>query len=201
MEDEKHLKLLLRMKRTKSNRFNYSKRLARKATVKSLSVNFLSLLCIFASIYLLASPPDAAGAVGIYVSILVTTASVVSLMLSVENPVSELMKRSQQAHQCARDISGLYGKFQAGAIEYKDARNDYESILNAYDDNHDECDNWKTLFENAKDFPGDADGIGWIRGWFLYLMSCYSPAIYTIVCVIAILLTWRIPPLIKGYFF
>lgn len=175
MSDPDTAKLLLRMKRTKSNRFNYAARLSAKANVKSFVLNLITLVSIAISIYLLSYADQLSADSNRLIGAIVAGISVAALIMSLQDPVSELSRRSSEAHRCAREISNLYGKLQHGAIDKASARSEYESILNGYE-NHDEVDNNKTLYERKSDFPEDSSGVYWLKDVLPYHASKYSPA-------------------------
>ncbi len=183
-------KLLLRMKRTKSNRFNYAERLRYKAEIKSHTINILSVFVILSGVYFLAYSEGASFETIKLFGFIVTGISVSSIVLSLQNPVSELSRRAADAHRCARDISGLYGILQEGIKRPEEVRAEYEGILNQYD-NHNNIDNWKTLYERKSDFPDDSKEVNWFRGVFLYWASVVSAPISAAAMLVTILLLWR----------
>lgn len=191
-DDSKKEKLLNKMKRTRSNRFNCAKRFSTKAVAKSTAINILSLLCLVASIYLLAYSAEASPGTSRFVGVFIAGLSIVSMMLSLERSVSELQKRADQAHKCGREVSQLYGQLELDVITVSEAREAYEVILNSYDENHDPCDNWKTLYDAPKDFPKDSGGITWWRGSVLSWLSAYSPVIFALFCSMLVIAIWMV---------
>lgn len=192
-------KLLNRMKRTKSNRFNYAKRLEVKAECKSHTINILSLLSIIVSIYILAYSGDLKPESARFAGVFLAGISVVSLVISLESPVSKLSQRAYDAHKCAREISDIYGQLQSGQLEEQVARQKYELVLSSYDENHGDVDNWKTLFERKSDFPEDAKGITWKRGLALYWLSAYSTVLYAIFGIALVIFVWFLLPVLDSF--
>lgn len=133
-------KLLNRMKLTKSNRFNLSKRIGRKSQLKSLSINFITLATLFLGILLLSFPNNISLGEAQLFALIVSGLSLVSIFLSLKDPVEHLTIRSNDAHRCGREISKITRKLESGSINEVEASELYEAIVSSYDDNHDEVD-------------------------------------------------------------
>jgi hypothetical protein len=133
------------MKITKSNRFNYAKRLERKAQNQSLTLNFLSLLTVLAGIYLLAFSGNLTISGAQFVGVFSIGVSVVSIFLSRQLGVQEMSKRATDAHRCGREVSHLYRQLEAGTLDPAKASEEYEKVISSYEDNHDPCDFMSTL--------------------------------------------------------
>lgn len=185
-------KLLNKMRRTKGNRFNLSRRLEAKAELKSISINILSLLCILASTYILAYSEHISADFTRFLSVFITGVSILSLMLSLQSPVSDLARRANEAHSCAREISYIYAKLELSDLSVEDARKKYEEVLNNYKENHSDCDDWKTLYENKKHFSEDAQNIGWCKGVLFYMLSKYVTPVSSFISVIFLFFMWPI---------
>lgn len=170
-------KIRRRMKITKSNRFNYAKRLEKKAASKALSISLLSVACVSASIYLLAFADSLDVNVSRLIGFLVASASVYSLILSGQSSATSLARRANDAHRCAREISHLYRKLEVERVDLAETSIRYEKIISSYPENHDRIDLWKTYYEESiesKDLV-----VGPIKGEVPYWFSCHFSLIAT----------------------
>lgn len=191
-------KLLDKMKRTKSNRFNFASRLKTQSDIKSVALNYISLISIVLSICLLTYADSISPGAARFFGFMGASVSVASLILSLQNPVSDLARRANDAHRCAREISNLYGKLEFGAIDPTKARIEYEALLNSYE-NHEEIDNKKTLYERSEDFPRDAKGITWSNSVVPYWISAHVTVLSSAVMIAVVVAIWFSLPLVEGY--
>lgn len=192
MEQVAKQKLLNKMKRTKNNRFNFSRRLEKKANAKSNATSIISLFCLVVSIYLLAYADDINPQAARFSGVLIAGLSILSMMLSLDKSVSDLQKSSDKAHRCAREVSEVRGHLELDVIDASTARIKYEGILNLYEENHDDCDNWKTLYDNKLDFAEDSKNVGFFKGVIPYFISSNSPYLFAVFCAVVILSVWFI---------
>lgn len=185
------------MKVTKSNRFNYAKRLQAKAAVKSTVTNLLSVLAIVVSVYLLAYAGTVGADVSRLIGVFIAGVSVISLLLSLEQPVAELAKRGNDAHRCGRDISHVYRQLQTKIIEPETAAAQYEEIISRYDDNHDPVDYSMTLYQYKEEMPDKAKSVNWLTGPLRYWLSKYATVFFTLFCLGLVALIWVVMPYIE----
>ncbi|WP_105370570.1 SLATT domain-containing protein [Neorhizobium huautlense] len=192
-------KLLQKMKITKSNRFNYAKRLQAKASVKSTVTNLLSVLSIIVSVYLLAYAGSVSADVSRLIGVFIAGVSVVSLLLSLEQPVSVLAKKASDAHRCGRDISQIYRQLQFEVLQVDAAAARYEEIVSQYEDNHDPIDYLMTLYQYREEIPEKAKAVSWFNGPFMYWLSKYSTVFFTIFCLVLVALIWVVMPYLECF--
>ena len=179
-------KLMKRMKITRSNRFNCAKRLENKAFWKSGTISVLSLLSLVAGVYALSNAGVMSASTTQMYGTLVIGVSVVSIFVSLQQPVSEISKRATDAHRCGREISHVYRRLEAHQIELSDASKEYEDVVSRYEDNHDRCDYLRTVWEYREELPNQARDANWFNGTFRSWLSEISPAIVGclgLVCV------------------
>jgi ABC-type nickel/cobalt efflux system permease component RcnA len=195
-------KLHLRMKTTKSNRFNYAKRLEKKALNQSLVLNFLSFLTVISGIYLLAYASDLTVSGAVFVGVFSIGVSVVSIFLSQQDPVREISRRAADAHRCGREVSHLYRQFKGGELEAVGASEEYEKIISKYDDNHDRCDYMSTLCDYKEEMKEEKEerGATFWNGTVASLLSTLSPVMYAVLGVSMIVIICLSTPMINRYF-
>lgn len=195
-------KLHLRMKTTKSNRFNCAKRLEKKAWNQSLVLNFLSFLTVISGIYLLAFASDLTISGAQFVGVFSIGVSVVSILLSQQDPVREISRRAADAHRCGREVSHLYRQFKGGGLETTEASDEYEKIISKYDDNHDRCDYMSTLYHYKEEMKEEKEerGATWWNGTAASHLSTLSPVFYAILGLSMIVAVCLSTPTINRYF-
>lgn len=190
-------KLRTRMKITKSNKFNYAKRLENKTKIKSLTINLLSLLTVISGVYLLAFsielPPIQVQFIGVF-SIGV---SIVSIMLSLQGSVQETSKRATDAHRCGREISHVYRQLESKQLDLEKASQKYEEIISKYEDNHDRCDYMKTLWDYKFEMKDEKDekSANIINGIIYSYISSFSPILFAAIGVSLVLFTCTTLPI------
>ena len=164
------------MRVMRATRFNFSKRLEKKSKVKNFTVNILSVLSIFISVYLL-SNASGISEVGLKrISITIIGLSLLALWMSLDTPSSELSRKAADAHQCGREISEIYRHFKHDIVSMSDAVKSYESVISKYPENHDQLDRAKTLYDDRGKHPDKAKGFTRFNTAWRYYASCYSPA-------------------------
>ena len=195
-------KLHLRMKTTKSNRFNCAKRLERKARNQSLILNFLSFLTVISGIYLLAFASNLTISGAQFVGVFSIGVSVVSILLSQQDPVREISRRAADAHRCGREVSHLYRQFRGDELKLATASVEYEEILSKYDDNHDRCDYMSTLYDYKEEMKEEKEerGATWWNGTAASYLSTLSPVLYAVLGVLMIVTVCLSTPTINRYF-
>lgn len=179
-------KLMKRMKITRSNRFNCAKRLENKAFWKSGTISVLSLLSLVAGVYALSNAGGmSASTTQVYGTFLIGV-SIVSIIVSLQQPVSEISKRATDAHRCGREISHVYRRLEAHQIDLSDASKEYEDVVSRYEDNHDRCDYLRTVWEYRDEMANQAKDANWFNGVVRSWLSEISPAVagcLGLVCV------------------
>lgn len=184
------------MKITKSNRFNYAKRLEREASVKAGVNNILTLMSIVAGIYIIAYAKELDAMVSALVGAFVAGVSIIQLLLALERPVSVLSKKASDAHRCGRDISQVYRELQLKQISDDSAAEKYENIVSNYEDNHDRVDYMMTLYQYKSKFPEKAKGRNWLNSVLPYRIYSFSSVIFTVFCLFILVSIWIALPLI-----
>ncbi|WP_194138109.1 SLATT domain-containing protein [Salipiger mangrovisoli] len=179
-------KLCRRMKITKSNRFNYSRRLNGRVRNLSFSLHTLSFLSILLGVYLLAFAvnltPEGAQLIGT----LSIGISVISIVVSQISPAEVDSRKANDAHKCAREISTLYRQLESGSIRLADASKAYEDIVSTYTDNHDNCDFMLTLCSYKEEMKNlkEEHGANLFNGSLKSYLSMKGPFIFTCAGVI-----------------
>lgn len=168
--------LIYDMRVMRSTRFNFSKRLEKKSKVKAFTVNILSTISIFISVYLLANASGISELELKRISIAIIGLSLLALWMSLDTPSSELLRRATDAHQCGREISEIYRAFKFDMVEISDATQHYETVISKYSENHDQLDREKTLYDDRGKHPHKAKGLTSVNTVWRYYISCYSPA-------------------------
>ena len=169
--------LIYDMRVLRSTRFGFAKRMEIKSRVKSFTVNALSVFSIFISVYLLANASGITEVGLKVISISIIGISLLALWMSLDTPSSELLRRSSDAHKCAREVSELYRSLKYDMISLSDAVAQYENIISRYPENHDPLDRAISLYQDRNKYPEKAKGITFIDYVVRYYLSCYSPAV------------------------
>lgn len=183
------------MRVVRSTRFNFSKRLERKSNIKAFTVNILSIITIFVSVYLLANASGISELELKKISITIIGLSLLALWMSLDKPASELLRKAADAHQCGREISEIYRAFKYDLINVEDAVDKYEVILSRYTKNHDQLDRKKTLYDDREKHPDKAKGFTRYNTVLPYYLSCYSSICLTISWCAAIIVFQLLFPL------
>lgn len=170
----------------RGTRFKFSKRLEKKSQVKSFTVNILSVISIFVSTYLLANASGISEEELKRISVIIIGLSILALWMSLDTPPSELLRRANAAHQCGREISEIYRSFKFGIIDISTAVVNYEAILTKYEENHDQLDRAKTLYDDRGKYFEKSKGYTIYNTVWPYYISCYSPACLAVLWCIAI---------------
>jgi len=163
------------MRVIRSTRFVYSKRMEVKSKVKSFTINTLSVLAIFVSVYLLANASGISALDLKRISITLIGISLLALWMSLDTPPSELSRKAADAHQCAREISEIYRACKYDQIELIKAVECYETILSRYPENHDPLDRANALYNDRRKNPEKAERLTCVNTVWKYNLSCYSP--------------------------
>lgn len=195
-------KLCSRMKITKSNRFNYSRRLNGRLKNLSFSLHAISLVSILLGVYLLAFSGSLTPGGAQFIGTFSIGISVVAIIVSQINPVEADSRKANDAHKCAREISALYRQLEAGSIDLAAASKKYEEIVSTYDDNHDECDFMLTLCsykKEMKDLKAE-HGANWFNGSFKTYMSMKGPFIMTCAGIIITVFVFLSTPFVNKIF-
>jgi len=164
------------MRVMRGTRFNFSKRLERKSKVKAFTVNILSVVSIFVSVYLLANASGISEEELKKISITIIGLSLLALWMSLDTPSPELLRKATDAHQCGREISEIYRAFKYDVIDLSEATKSYETVISKYSENHDQLDRAKTLYDDRGKHPEKAKGFTRYNAVWKYNISCYSPA-------------------------
>lgn len=164
------------MRIMRGTRFNFSKRLEKKSKAKSFTVNILTVISIFVSVYLLANASGVSEVELKRISVTIIGISLLALWMSLDTPSSDLLRKANDAHQCGREISEIYRAFKYEMIDISDAAKRYEAVISSYSENHDQLDRAKTLYDDRKKYPGKAKGLTEYNTVWLYYISSYSPA-------------------------
>ncbi|TNJ38388.1 SLATT domain-containing protein [Phaeobacter sp. B1627] len=109
------------MRVMRGTRFNFSKRLEKKSKVKSFTVNILSVISIFVSVYLLANASGISEVELKRISVTIIGLSLLALWMSLDTPSSDLLRKANDAHQCGREISEIYRAFKYEMVNISDA--------------------------------------------------------------------------------
>lgn len=195
-------KLCLRMKVTKSNRFNYSRRLNGRVKNLSFSLHTLSFLSILLGVYLLAFSGSLTPGGAQFIGTLSIGVSVVSIIVSQISPAEVDSRKANDAHKCAREISALYRQLETRSIDLVEASEKYEEIVSTYSDNHDDCDFMLTLCsykEEMKDLKAE-HGANFFNGSFMTYMSMKGPFLITFAGVIITLSVFLSTPFVNDLF-
>lgn len=164
------------MRVMRGTRFNFSKRLEKKSKVKAFTVNILSVISIFVSVYLLANASGISELELKQISVAIIGLSLLALWMSLDTPSSELLRKATDAHQCGREISEIYRTFKYDMVDISDATKSYETVISKYSENHDQLDRAKTLYDDRGKHPDKAKGFTRYNTVWQYYISCYSPA-------------------------
>lgn len=202
MSEELKRKLSQRMKITRSARFNYAKRLEGKAYWKSICVNVMSLATLLLGVYTLAYSEGITSSAAKFYGITVIGFSLISIFLSIQEPISELTDKAAKAHTCARQISHVARLLELNRLTVDEASAQYEEIVSGYSDNHDRCDYIKMLREypEIKDRPSDADGFwGWYYASVSTRISIYSSIVVSAIGFVGVVLLWIALPWVNEY--
>lgn len=175
--------LLYDLRIVSSNRFNYSKRMYLKARWKTYVQNFISLITIVISFYLISAPAGLDAQVVKYLGASIAAVSLWALYLSLETPSAQLATLASEAHRCGREINAIRYKLKHGVVDVSEAVAQYAAALDAFDINHDEIDYLKTLYENRFKYPEKAVGGGYFWWRVAYVFSVISVALQTIVAL------------------
>lgn len=201
-DDQPEDKLFSRMKVTKSNRFNYSRRLNGRVKNLSFSLHMLSFFSITLGIYLLAFSNNLTAEVAQFIGTLSIGFSVVSIIVSQISPAEVYARKASDAHKCAREISALYRRLETGSIDLVQASEKYEEIVSTYEDNHDDCDfmltlcSYKTEMKKLK----EEHGANFLNGSVRSYISMKVPFLITCAGVIVTLSVFLSTPYVNDFF-
>lgn len=157
-------------------KFNLSKRLNTKTTLKGFSNILLSFLTVFSSIYLLASPQLNSDSVRV-VSIIVVGASILNIIISIENSTPASTIRSLEAHLCGQKITEIFRELKFGSIDYKTANTRYATVMSSHKDNHGSCDHHLALWSLRREHPTKTKQANFFNGPAHYFTSQFLPII------------------------
>jgi hypothetical protein len=174
------------MRVMRGTRFNFSKRLEIKSKVKACTVNVLSVISIFVSVYLLANASGISEKELKTISVSIIGVSLLALWMSLDTPSSEIFRKAADAHQCGREISEIYRAFKYDMVDIAHATKSYETVISNYSENHDLLDRAKTLYDDRKKHPDKAMGLTKYNSVWKYYISCYSPACLAIFWCVAV---------------
>ena len=195
-------KLFLRMKITKSNRFNYSRRLNGRVKNLAFSLHTLSFLAILLGVYLLAFSESLTPEGARFIGTLTIGLSVVSIYVSQISPAEVDSRKAGDAHKCAREISALYRHLESGSMDRIEASKKYEEIVSAYEDNHDDCDFMLTLCSYKEELKKlrKEHGANVLNGIVMTYLSMKRPFITTCLGIVIILAVCLSTPKINQIF-
>ncbi|MBU3034252.1 SLATT domain-containing protein [Tritonibacter mobilis] len=183
------------MRVMRATRFNFSKRLEKRSKVKAFTVNILSVISIFVSVYLLANASGISEVELKKISVTIIGLSLLALWMSLDTPSPELLRKANDAHQCGREISEIYRAFKYEMINISDAAKKYEAVISKYSENHDQLDRAKTLYDDREKHPRKANGLTKYNTTWLHWVSSYSPALLAFSCCVAIFIFQLVFPM------
>lgn len=183
------------MRVVRSTRFNFSKRMEKKSKVKAFTVNLLSVMSLFVSVYLLANASGVSEEELRKISIAIIGLSLLALWMSLDTPSSELSRKAADAHQCGREISEIYRACKYNLVTIFEAIERYETMLSQYPENHDQLDRAKALYDDRAKHPDKAKDLTGLNTVWKYYVSCYSSVFLAIFWCIAVVLFQFLFPL------
>jgi hypothetical protein len=184
-------RLLGKMWKTKSARFNAHRRLVRKNSLSTWATSILAVYIIIASLAPLAYPGLAAGTTGKLIQVLSVAISIFLIIIILLENSKNYLGEADRMLRCALAISEVYNRFQAltpaeANTKRAEFTDEYNKILEMHELNHNDIDFRKFELQNSRELRfGNWKYIGafgryavlWLVEYWLYIILVGLPPI------------------------